>query len=372
MSKFLRGLGSLIAIAGGLLGFVLSLLVVYAIGGGGGVLLGLFIFPATFALVPFYTLFVYGSWNLLLINYGSMAAGLFLHRIADNMEKQPQALSAEPTPMPAVEQTPKNNPGPAIFLLVVGVLVVGSVISILVSPAPISTSTPKPTMAPPTKRQLPRSTPTPRPISLHACVTNSTIKIRRGPGKQYEVIGGMVSSTCMSVLGRNQEGDWVYMVSEDNKTGWVAASLLTIDGNISSVSVRSTSETLSMASTAKAVPTQKLPPTATRKPLIFSTSTPKAIANPFMPLCSDVGDRIGERLSCKVPRAYCDYLPSVDGSPTFCDDKPYPNHEFQLVVFGEDWSDFDGSCLVVSGYLDTYRGKLQIQATSRSQVSYCP
>jgi hypothetical protein len=42
-----------------------------------------------------------------------------------------------------------------------------------------------------------------------------------------------------------------------------------------------------------------------------------------------------------------------------------------LVVFGEDWGDLDGSCIVVSGSLEPYRGVLQIQVFNRSQVSSC-
>ncbi len=54
----------------------------------------------------------------------------------------------------------------------------------------------------------------------------------------------MVSGTCMSVLGRNKESNWVYIVTEDSKAGWVAASLLTISGDINRLSVRSTSNVL--------------------------------------------------------------------------------------------------------------------------------
>jgi hypothetical protein len=42
-----------------------------------------------------------------------------------------------------------------------------------------------------------------------------------------------------------------------------------------------------------------------------------------------------------------------------------------LVAFGEDWSDYDGQCLVVSGYLQVDKGLLQIQALQRDQVSLC-
>jgi uncharacterized protein YgiM (DUF1202 family) len=81
----------------------------------------------------------------------------------------------------------------------------------------------------------------PEPVSLKACVTNSEINIRKGPGTDFEVMGGLVPGTCMQILGRNQDASWVYMVTEGNEAGWVAAWLLTIEGEITRVSVRSAS-----------------------------------------------------------------------------------------------------------------------------------
>lgn len=389
MSKFLRGLGSFIAIVGVLLGFILALLVIYAVAGGGGVLLGLFVFPLTFGLVPFYTLFVYGSWNLLLINYGSLGVGWFLHWLADNLEKQPQVPEVTPEPiepvpasesvpvpvaLPEVDKTPQDNSQSVIGWVLLGLVVfVLVVMAASVQSSAVSTSTraPTPTIAP-TKTQLPRSTPTPKTVSLHACVTDSTIRIRRGPGTDYEVIGGLVSGTCMSVLGRNYDSTWVYMVADDNKTGWVAASLLTIEGDLKQVTVKAASGVVAN-STLTNLQISNLAGTyvANHSPSTTRTSTPQPLANNFIWLCSDTSDRLGEYVSCKVPRAYCDYRPDVNGSPTFCDDKPYPNQDFQLVTWGKDWSNYDGHCLVISGYLETYRGVLQIEAVRRAQVSYC-
>ena len=81
----------------------------------------------------------------------------------------------------------------------------------------------------------------PEPVSLNACVTNSDINIRKGPGTDFEVMGGLVSGTCMQILGRNQDASWVYMVTEENEAGWVAAWLLTIEGDVNMVSLRSAS-----------------------------------------------------------------------------------------------------------------------------------
>ena len=82
-------------------------------------------------------------------------------------------------------------------------------------------------------------TSTPEVVSLKACVANSAIRIRQGPGIDFEVMGGLDSGTCMQILGRNQDASWVYMVTEENKAGWVAAWLLTIEGDVKMVSVRS-------------------------------------------------------------------------------------------------------------------------------------
>lgn len=104
------------------------------------------------------------------------------------------------------------------------------------SAAPISTRllVPIPTLTP--GQAL---TATPEAVSLKACVASSAIRIRQGPGIDFEVMGGLDSSTCMQILGRNQDASWVYMVTEENKAGWVAAWLLTIEGDVTRVSVRS-------------------------------------------------------------------------------------------------------------------------------------
>jgi hypothetical protein len=85
-------------------------------------------------------------------------------------------------------------------------------------------------------RYLP--TPTKIPARLQACVDNETIRIRKGPGTQYETIGGLVSGTCMSVLGRNEDASWVYMVADGDKDGWVASWFLTVDGNVYDVPIK--------------------------------------------------------------------------------------------------------------------------------------
>ncbi len=80
---------------------------------------------------------------------------------------------------------------------------------------------------------------------------------------------------------------------------------------------------------------------------------------------------VGQTTTVRIDRAYCSYRADINGQPTFCNDAPYPNHDFTLLVWGSDWSDYDGHCLLVSGYVSRYKGKPQIIAESRSQVSLC-
>lgn len=232
---------------------------------------------------------------------------------------------------------------------------------------PTITRTPRPTVQT-TKTPFPTSTRSATPVSLDACVTDATIRVREGPGTDYGVIGGMVSGTCMSIQGRDQDLTWVYVLSDEGQEGWVAASLLTIQGDLQQVSVPAAA--VSLATATRRAPTATLRPTTTRAPLLIPTSTPRPLIQPVLS-CSDTAFRVGETVTCRIERADCVYRPDVNGSPTFCNDPPYPRHEFTLVVFGQDWSDLDGECILVSGTVTLYDGVPQIQGFSRAQVSYC-
>jgi hypothetical protein len=125
-SKFIRGLGIFITIAGVLMGLALSIFVAYEIAGGWGVVLGILIFPLTFVYLPLYALFFYGSWNLLLVNYGSVAIGWILLSVAENMENpQLQRATDEPPTQPVVTT---DYPSLAIILFVVGGLILAAII----------------------------------------------------------------------------------------------------------------------------------------------------------------------------------------------------------------------------------------------------
>lgn len=220
---------------------------------------------------------------------------------------------------------------------------------------------------------IPASSPMPtrtlEPLTLRACVRDS-IHIRRGPGTQYETIGGLVSGMCLTILGRDGDAGWVFMVSDDHQTGWVAASLVSDPGGLSKVSIRDNSAVRSSSR-----------PTLTSEEIahgaevyltqVAATNIPRAPVTRYMVPCFETANRLGDHVSCRMERAYCDYLPALEGSPTVCTDRPHPDHTFTLVVFGEDWSHYDGQCIIVSGYLEVVGGMLQIEALRPDQVSTC-
>jgi hypothetical protein len=125
MNSLIRRLAIFIAIAGVILGLVASSLVVYEIAGGGGVVLALLLFPLTFVYLPFYTLVVQGSWNLLLLNYGSIAMSWLLLSLQDRLEKKPQSAQDEPPTQPVVTS---DHPALTIVFLILGGLILAGMV----------------------------------------------------------------------------------------------------------------------------------------------------------------------------------------------------------------------------------------------------
>lgn len=230
-------------------------------------------------------------------------------------------------------------------------------------------------------------TPTPTPIPVKptatpeifmtAQVRGYTINVRRGPGTQYDILGKIPAGAQVKVKGRNQDSSWVLVVT-DSVTGWASFDLLYFPTDVAELPIM-------VANGNQSIITQATENLASITPTPIPTKTPTKILtkkltkvptkiNPTSTIlyCKDTDNRIGEFVYCKIPRAYCSYEPATDGSPTFCNDAPPPNFNFTLLVWGEDWSDYDGKCIVVYGYVSLYNGKPQIEGSIRSQVSMCP
>jgi hypothetical protein len=87
------------------------------------------------------------------------------------------------------------------------------------------------------------------------------------------------------------------------------------------------------------------------------------------------GRYIGDRTTVQIDHAHCSYQQTVDNTPTFCNDAPYPNHTFTLVLWDYDASKFDGKCLQIRGTITSYKNKPQItfpNITGLSFIEICP
>ena len=108
------------------------------------------------------------------------------------------------------------------------------------------------------------------------------------------------------------------------------------------------------------------------------TSTPSSDDSAVVQ-SSEAEKYVGKSATVEVKRAYCSYQTRTRGSPTFCNDAPYPKHHCTMLVWGSNrkaWStppeSWDGKCLRVTGMVTTYQGKPQIEAKEPSQISSCP
>ncbi len=273
---------------------------------------------------------------------------------------------------------------------------------------PIPTLEVRPTLTP-------SGTPTITPLPPMAACANarSGLRLRKEPNAEAEVIARIPNGECFSVYGHSADNTWFWISYRDNQ-GWASAQFVALQGDITLLpvvdfvaatptpSITPTSSpsplpTMTMTAVAptplpsmtaipttavptltaippSAVPT-KAPPTLTATPFgtpaPTSTLTPLPTATLFTMLCANTGFFLSQKVQCRIERAYCSYEPLTSGSPTFCYDAPYPSNNFTMLVYGADWSDLDGRCLIISGTVTEYRGKPEIEVTSREQIAYC-
>jgi len=239
----------------------------------------------------------------------------------------------------------------------------------------LSSCAPSPTLLPSTSTHqvfptTPPDTLTPLPPTpMTGCVVGTTLRVRAEPNTQSETLGGLTAGQCVSVYGTNPERTWA-SVSNSELAGWVSLEYLEVVDQVDVLPVAGEpvpeNQIYSLQTELAGAP----PTVAPTIPRPRSTSVPVP-ALPSALKCVDTDSQIGDFVSCTIPRAYCAYHPEIEGYPTFCSDPPYPGHKFTLLVWGSDWSDLDGQCIVVSGLVENYQGKPEIVASSRSQVYSC-
>ncbi len=149
--------------------------------------------------------------------------------------------------------------------------------------------------ATPTATAQAAATPTPAPIAAEAQleavmtgvanVTGARLNIRSGPGAAYRIIGKAVGGETLSLAARNDAGDWLLIVRADlpDGAGWVAASLVRVEKDLTTLPVSSAEFTGSTPSptplSPPAAPTPSAEAEATPTPVV-ATATPSPTTSP--------------------------------------------------------------------------------------------
>lgn len=104
------------------------------------------------------------------------------------------------------------------------------------------------TSAPPTEQSpgaattipTPTGAPTTRPEDMGilsgpiARINTSSLNVRQGPGTNYAPVGTLVQGDQAQIVGRNADSSW-WAIQYGNGTGWVIASLVITEGDMSQV-----------------------------------------------------------------------------------------------------------------------------------------
>ena len=107
-----------------------------------------------------------------------------------------------------------------------------------VTASPIPTSTPIPSTATPSPTALqiietPPATPVatdPLDTGVYAVIVKNPVNLRGGPDTGYDIVGEVISGQRYPVLARSENSDW-WQIDANGTSGWVSASLVSIEGN---------------------------------------------------------------------------------------------------------------------------------------------
>ncbi len=113
------------------------------------------------------------------------------------------------------------------------------------------------TPVPGTPTATPTITPTPTPEGVYAIVTTYRLNVRTGPGMDYDVIGQYKVDDVLRPVGASADFSWL-VVPFRGTTGWVAAYLVDLHGDLNTL------------------PVVAPPPTPTPAPTATSTISPFA------------------------------------------------------------------------------------------------
>ncbi|MBE9524167.1 MAG: SH3 domain-containing protein [Chloroflexi bacterium] len=240
--------------------------------------------------------------------------------------------------------------------------------------AMVTSNTPIPT---PTQTINSAPSSTPWPMVSVGVVQVHSLNYRSGPDISSPIIGSAKRGDEMYILehATNSENEkWFLVLLDRNSFAWVIGEPYYVSEKLVSVSYMTYKTTVRVADKANEYYDEESPGTSSNNSPVIPTRTSQPVNIPQPPtmLCSNTQDSVGSEVSCTIPQAYCSYQSGIFSKPTFCTDALSPNHNFTLVKWGSDWSDYNGKCIIVTGLVSEYKDKPQIEATDRSQVSSCP
>lgn len=125
----------------------------------------------------------------------------------------------------------------------------------------IGAITPTPT-SPPTNTPVPGATPA-LPIASVAVVNTGALNVRSGPAPTYTILTTVYQGEVLSMLGRNADGSWIYVLTPSNVTGWVNAKYVIPSSAIADLPIVSTEiPTATPGATATPPPPTAVPSSA--------------------------------------------------------------------------------------------------------------
>lgn len=92
-----------------------------------------------------------------------------------------------------------------------------------------------PVEQPPTPTEIPpEPTATPTPFVV---VSNDIARLRSGPGTDYEQIGELEQGAQLTLLARNEAGDWWQVCCVNDQPAWIAGELVALQGSADALAV---------------------------------------------------------------------------------------------------------------------------------------
>lgn len=144
----------------------------------------------------------------------------------------PTRLPPTPLPDPAVAQAPAPaEAAPAEPLLEAPAAPLQDAVAPLEA-IQIEPPTPEPPTPEPPTPEPPTATPTPFVV-----VAGDLVRARSGPGTSYDELAQLAADAELTIVGRNEAGDWWQVCCVDGQTAWVSGELVTVQGGVDAVAV---------------------------------------------------------------------------------------------------------------------------------------